>query len=307
MRAVFLKILGFVLLINLFYMGIGQLWLIQTEEHPPPELEISAETDPETLVAMGETLLETKGGCLICHKITEQGNTRGPDLRGVGARAATRRPGMSAEDYLTESLVEPGAYVVEEFAAAGGTSIMPRSDRPPADLSATELKALVAFLQSLRGEVTVRITAEDVAAAEAKKQQPSAGEVDSHPGRALLTSQGCVACHDINGSLRMVGPPLTDVGERLSAAAIRQSIVDPDAIVTEGYPKGVMLQDFAEKLTPEQLDQIVAYLSGEVSLRERLDHPAVHLAALILLFNGGVLIALQRAPSRRGTPRGDAR
>jgi disulfide bond formation protein DsbB len=305
LRAVFLKILGFVILINLFYMGIGQLWLIQAEEHPPPELRISAETETATLVAMGETLLKTKGGCLICHKITEQGNTRGPDLRGVGARAATRRPGMSAEAYLTESLLEPGAYVVEGFATAGGQSIMPASDRPPADLGPTEVKAVIAFLQSLGGEVTVRITGEDVAAAEARRQKSTAGAAASaHPGRALLDSQGCVACHDVTGTTRMVGPPLTDVGRRLSAAEIRRSIVEPDAVVAEGYPKGVMLQDFGQRLAPEQLDQIVGYLSGEASLRERLSHPAVHLAVLILLFNGGVLIALQRASAPRGAAPG---
>ena len=87
MRAVFLKILGLVVLIDVFYMGIGRLWLTQSEEHPPPELQITTETDLDTLVGMGETLLKTKGGCLLCHKITEQGNTRGPDLRGVGGRS----------------------------------------------------------------------------------------------------------------------------------------------------------------------------------------------------------------------------
>ena len=108
MSAVFFRILGFVVLITLFYGGVGQLWLTQTEEHPPPELQITVETDTDTLIGMGETLLKAKGGCLLCHKITEQGNTRGPDLRGVGGRAAARRPGQDAETYLTESLVDPG-------------------------------------------------------------------------------------------------------------------------------------------------------------------------------------------------------
>ncbi len=125
MRSVFLRILGFVILIDLFYMSIGQFYLTQSEEHPPPELEITVETDTDTLIGMGLTLVQKKGGCLLCHKITEVGNSRGPDLRGVGGRAALRRPGMNAEVYLTESLVDPGAYVVAEFATAGGASIMP--------------------------------------------------------------------------------------------------------------------------------------------------------------------------------------
>jgi disulfide bond formation protein DsbB len=298
LRAVFLRILGFVILIDLFYMSVGRWWLIQAEEHPPPELAISVETDRATLVGMGETLLRTKGGCLVCHKITEQGNERGPDLRGVGARAATRQPGLAAETYLRQSLVEPGAHVVAEFAAADGSSIMPPADKPPADLGPTELKAVVAYLQSLGGEVTVEITPEDVAAAAARRQKPASAGASTHPGATLLTAKGCVACHDVAGTARLVGPPLSNVGERLSAAEIRQSIVDPDAVVAPGFPAGVMLRNFADQLTPEELDQLVAYLSGEVSLGERLSHPGVQLAALILLFNGGVLAALQWASAR---------
>ncbi|NQZ97231.1 MAG: c-type cytochrome, partial [Myxococcales bacterium] len=248
MRAVFLRILGFVILIDLFYMSIGQFYLAQSEEHPPAELEIALDTDTDTLVGMGETLVQAKGGCLLCHKITEVGNTRGPDLRGIGGRAAARQPGMSAEAYLTESLVDPGAYVVAEFATAGGMSIMPAADKPPADFSPTELKAVVAYLQSLGGEITVAITAQDVAAAEARKTKPAAVVTSNHPGFALLTSKGCVACHDVNGSVRLVGPPLSNVQERLSAAEIRESIVDPNAVIAEGFQPDLMLQDFADQL-----------------------------------------------------------
>ena len=293
MRAVFLRIVGFVILIDLFYMGIGRLYLTQSEEHPPAELQITVETDIDTLVGMGESLLKNKGGCLLCHKMADVGNTRGPDLRGVGGRAATRRPGLNAEAYLTESLLDPGAYVVPEFATPGGESIMPAADRPPADMSPPEIKALVAFLQSLSGEITVRVTAEDVAAAEARKQEPPA-PTSSHPGFALLSSKGCVGCHDVIDTTRRVGPPLTKVGERLSAAAIRQSIVDPDAVIAEGFMKGLMLQDFAKTLSADELDQLVGYLSGEVALAERLAHPAVHLLVFILLFNGGVAWAARK-------------
>jgi len=281
-----------VLVIDLFYMSIGQWYLAQSEEHPPEELAIGVETDIDALVGMGETLLKGKGGCLLCHKMAEQGNTRGPDLRGVGGRAARRRPGMGAEAYLLESLRDPGAYVVEEFAASGGTSIMPAADQPPAEMSATELKALVAFLQSLGGEITVEITAQDVQAAEAQKSEPPPA-APNHPGYALLLSKGCVACHDLLGSSPRVGPPLSEVGTRLSAAEIRQSIVEPNAVIAEGFQPGLMLQNFADTLAPEELDQMVSYLSGEVPLRERLNHPGVHLLVLMLLFNGGVYVAMR--------------
>jgi cytochrome c2 len=291
-------------LITLFYGGIGNLWLTQTEEHPPATLEIGVDTDTDTLIGMGRTLLGAKGGCLLCHKISEQGNTRGPDLRGVGARAALRKPGLSAKEYLVESLVNPGAYVVEGFAAAGGVSIMPVANRPPADLSPTELKALVAYLQSLGGEVTVEITVEDVAAAAARQEQPPP-PVDTRPGADLVAKHGCIACHDTKGTARLLGPPLTNVRERLSAAEIRQSILDPDAVVAEGFPPGLMLKTFGETVPPDELDQLVSYLAGEVPLAERLSHPGLHLAALILLFNGGVWL-MRRLAIRRAVASGRA-
>jgi disulfide bond formation protein DsbB len=206
---------------------------------------------------------------------------------------------MSAEVYLTESLVDPGAYVVEEFATAGGASIMPAADRPPADMNPAELKAVVAFLQSLSGEVTVTITAEDVLAAEASRKEAPPNTASTHPGAGLVAVKGCVACHDMKGSARLIGPPLTDVRERLSAVEIRQSIVDPDAVIAEGFQAGLMLQNFAETLTPDEMDQIVSYLSGEVSLAERLSHPAAHLAFLMLLFNAGAYAALRMSRSAR--------
>jgi mono/diheme cytochrome c family protein len=307
-KSVFLKIVGFVLMIDLFYMGIGRLYLSQSEEHPPLELQITTETDIDTLVGMGETLLKNKGGCLLCHKLSEVGNTRGPDLRGVGGRAATRRPGMSAEVYLTESLISPGAFVVEEFATPGGESIMPAADRPPADMTPTEIKALVAFLQSRGGEITVQITQQDVAAAEARKQKKPAPD-PAHPGFALLAANACTACHDVKGTARLVGPPLTNIAERLSAAEIRESIIDPNAVIAEGYQKDLMLKDFGETLSAEELNQLVNYLSGEVTLSERLAHPGVHLLFLILFFNGGIALAARKVesignPSAAGTSMG---
>ena len=49
------------------------------------------------------------------------------------------------------------------------------------------------------------------------------------------------------------------------AEFVRQSIVDPDAVITPDYQPGVMPKDFAQTLTPEELDALVAYVSGEGS------------------------------------------
>ena len=62
------------------------------------------------------------GGCSVCHTI--EGVTAGmvgPDLTHIGTDAGTRKPGVSAEDYIRESIREPEVFVAEgvERAIAG--------------------------------------------------------------------------------------------------------------------------------------------------------------------------------------------
>jgi len=111
----------------------------------------------------GKRLFWTRGRCSTCHRVGELGsNPRGPDLGegeqgpAIGARAEARarersqqsgRP-CSATDYLVESLLEPGAYLV-----SGYKNEMPPAHQPPVDLGPDEIRALVAYLQSLGGRV----------------------------------------------------------------------------------------------------------------------------------------------------------
>ncbi|MBI2872720.1 MAG: c-type cytochrome [Chloroflexi bacterium] len=54
--------------------------------------------------------------CAACHAIEGLSTaTVGPDLTHIGTVAATRRPGMTAEQYIRQSILEPGAFVVEGF------------------------------------------------------------------------------------------------------------------------------------------------------------------------------------------------
>ena len=41
---------------------------------------------------------------------------------------------------------------------------------------------------------------------------------------------------------------------------LRQSIVEPNAHITEGYTEGVMYQNFGEELTNSQINDLVAFL-----------------------------------------------
>ena len=84
-------------------------------------------------------------GCANCHErsISNLFRPVGPSLDQVGLVAGKRVPGMSAEEYLRQSITDPGAYVVP-----GYPDSMPRG--LARELSPEDLAALVAYLASLR-------------------------------------------------------------------------------------------------------------------------------------------------------------
>ena len=78
---------------------------------------------PETVD--GEELFSLKAvgpkpGCVTCHSLVPERRLVGPSLADVGARAAGRVPDTTAEEYLRQSIVDPGAHVVDGFV---GTSM----------------------------------------------------------------------------------------------------------------------------------------------------------------------------------------
>jgi len=80
--------------------------------------------------------------------------------------------------------------------------------------------------------------------------------------QAVLGAQtGCSTCHSLDGST-IVGPSMQGVGGRLSADEIRTSILDPEAVLSDGFASGLMPAVWSDELTDEQVDQLVAYLSS---------------------------------------------
>lgn len=138
-----------------FYMYLGQI-VPQKEVHPPPPVLISDDMTTEDLIEIGSELANGKGQCLAaCHNIGSSGPSRYPDLEGIGLRAATTVDGLSDIEYLAQSLYEPSAYVVPGYEDG-----MQAMDEPPISLSDDEIRAVIAWLQSLGGTPTVTLETE---------------------------------------------------------------------------------------------------------------------------------------------------
>jgi len=80
-------------------------------------------------------------------------------------------------------------------------------------------------------------------------------------GAAIFAANGCGSCHTLSvaDASGTVGPDLDKI-ETPTAAFIRQSIVEPNKEVEEGFSPGIMPQDFGDKLSSDELDALVEYL-----------------------------------------------
>lgn len=102
---------------------------------------------PDTDAAQpdGAQLFHAKG-CATCH--TGPGTTASfdfgfPSLVDVPNWADKRRPGLAAEDYLTESIAAPSAFISPEFQPGQGG---PTNAMPQLRLTSEEIDALVDYL-----------------------------------------------------------------------------------------------------------------------------------------------------------------
>lgn len=227
----------------------------QIESAVPEAVEVGADVTPERLVEIGEELFEGAGGCTACHGL----GTRAPDVLGVAGTNCTERvPDLSCKEYLHQSLVEPSAYVVDGF-----QPIMPDMERT---LTASQIWALVAFLESQGGQVTV--TADDIPAeggeAQAGAGEAAGGEAAATEPREIIGAYGCTACHQLDGQGGPVGPSFDEMAGK-DPEYLRRGILAPNADTAAGFEAfaGTMPPNFGERMTAAQLETLVDFLAGE--------------------------------------------
>lgn len=105
---------------------------------------------------------------------------------------------------------------------------------------------------------------------EAWLQETDEGLSLAQKGAKLTNSKGCVACHSVDGSLK-VGPTWKGLWEKVghemadgSQVAVdenylRESILAPNAKVVKGYPAGVM-PTYQGQLSEDELSALIEYI-----------------------------------------------
>jgi cytochrome c oxidase subunit 2 len=88
------------------------------------------------------------------------------------------------------------------------------------------------------------------------------GEAD---GKAIFTSEqgNCFSCHTLADAQAdgTIGPNLDEVLADKDEAFIRESIVDPNKEIADGYQADIMPPNYGDTLQPDQIDALTTYLS----------------------------------------------
>lgn len=142
-----------VYLVIALFIAVTALFLIEfvvsTEDEmtvvPQPTVELSAETYVDRVSSLLASASPERGAklvelyiCTACHR-DGVASKIAPAFAGVGERATTRRPPLTAPAYIYESITNPRAYTVEGF-----NPVMPQDFSMR--LSDQELGDIIAYL-----------------------------------------------------------------------------------------------------------------------------------------------------------------
>jgi len=183
----------------------------------------------------GQVLFTSK--CASCHALKDAGSTgalQGPDLDAAFAQA--RASGMDSDTV---------AGVVKAQVENPRPSTNNPSVSMPANLvTGDDLEDVASYVASVAGVPGIK-----------------GPQLPNDPGATVFANNQCSGCHTLKaaGASGTTGPDLDKVIPGMSAAEVKQSIVDPSAKIAPGYAD-VMPKNFAQLISPQELNDLVNFL-----------------------------------------------
>jgi mono/diheme cytochrome c family protein len=204
-------------------------------------LSLAACGRDEADLSNGKALFtEECGTCHILGRAGTQGTT-GPDLDAAFRSAlADGMDRETVEGIVHDQILNPRKNSVMQPEIVSGDN-------------ARDVAAYVGFAAAKTGEDQGALA--------------QAGLAGATTGEQIFTAAGCAGCHTLakaNAS-GTIGPSLDELaqvaGEQEGTPEdfVRESLLDPDAVVAEGFQAGVM-PSFEGRLNDEQLQALVEYL-----------------------------------------------
>jgi hypothetical protein len=82
------------------------------------------------------------------------------------------------------------------------------------------------------------------------------------------SAPGCITCHSLEEGVTIVGPSMANVASRANSRIpeisskeyLRESIIEPNAYIVDGFPEGVMYPRYANDLSENEVSNLVAFL-----------------------------------------------
>jgi len=183
----------------------------------------------------GQVLFTSK--CASCHALKDAGSTgalQGPDLDAAFAQA--RASGMDSDTV---------AGVVKAQVENPRPSTNNPSVSMPANLvTGDDLDDVASYVASVAGVAGIK-----------------GPQLPNDPGATVFANNQCSGCHTLKaaGASGTTGPDLDNVIPGMSAAEVKQSIVDPSAKIAPGYAD-VMPKNFGQLISPQELNDLVNFL-----------------------------------------------
>jgi sulfur oxidation c-type cytochrome SoxX len=209
-----------------------------------------------------------KASCGSCHTLADAGTTGtiGPNLDAAFGQAL--KVGMT-EDTIRQVVRGQIAYAID--VTSTGAPGMPKNLVTGDD--AHDVAAYVAgavVKDNASGGTVAPAPSPSPAPTPTPTPAPGGGNAAQLAAgkKVFADTGGCGACHTLAdaGTAGTVGPKLDNVaadaqkaGQALEAY-VKASILDPNAYVVPGFPKGVMPPDFQVSLTAQQIADVVAYI-----------------------------------------------